>query len=201
MTAGRPRAGGSRSFALAGTVVAGSLLVASASTGGVDAGAPVVVPGATVTGNYLAARHARAEGEDTDSATFLVAALKKAPKDPVLLNRAYLALTVDGRIAEAVDIARRQLRTDKSAALADVVVAVGDIREGRFGAAVRRLDNIPQSPLSAFVIPVLRGWAEFGAGRRDAALESLRPLETNQPLAALAKVHAAWMADAAGDRE
>src|SRR5512144_253482 len=118
MTAGRRRASGSRGLALASTVMAGSLLVASASTGGVDTGASLVVPGATVTGNYLAGRHARAEGEDTDSASFLMAALKKAPEDPVLLNRAYLALTVDGRIAEAVDVARRLLRTDKSAAMA-----------------------------------------------------------------------------------
>src|SRR5512132_243311 len=201
MTAGCRRAGGSRRLALTSAVVAGSLLVASASTGGVDAAAPVVVPGTTVTGNYLAARHARAAGENTDSASFLLAALKKAPDDPVLLNRAYLALTVDGRVPEAGDIARRLLQIDKSAALADIVVAVGDIRDGRFEAAAKRLENIPRSPLSAFVVPVLQGWAEFGAGRRDAALKSLQQLETNQPLAALGQVHAAWMADVAGDRE
>ena len=201
MTAAGRRAGGFRGLALASAVVVGSLLIAAASTGGVDAAAPAVVPGATVTGNYLAARHARAEGEDTDSASFLLAALKKAPDDPVLLNWAYLALTVDGRVAEAVDIARRLLQRDKSVALADVVVAVGDIRDGRFEAAAKRLENIPQSPLSAFVVPVLQGWAEFGGGRRDAAMKSLQRLETNQPLAALADVHAAWMADAAGDRE
>ena len=199
MTAGR-LAGASRGLALASAIVAGSLLIASASTSSLDTGTPVIVPGATVTGNYLAARHARAEGEDTDSASFLLAALKKAPDDPVLLNCAYLALTVDGRVVEAIDIARRLLRTDKSAALADIVVAVGDIHDGRFEAAAKRLEAISQSPLSAVVVPVLQGWAEFGSGRRDAALESLRRLETNQPLAALADVHAAWMADVAGDR-
>src|SRR5512132_3783058 len=200
MTAGR-LAGASRGLALASAIVAGSLLIASASTSSLDAGTPVIVPGTTVTGNYLAARHARAEGEDTDSASFLLAALKKAPDDPVLLNRAYLALTVDGRVAEAVDIARRLLQRDKSVARADVVVAVGDIRDGRFEAAAKRLENIPQSPLSAFVVPVLQGWAEFGGGRRDAAMKSLERLAANQPLAALADVHAAWMADVAGDRE
>ena len=128
-------AGASRGLALASAIVAGSLLIASASTSSLDTGTPVIVPGTTVTGNYLAARHARAEGEDTDSASFLLAALKKAPDDPVLLNRAYLALTVDGRVVEAIDIARRLLRTDKSAALADIVVAVGDIHDGRFEAA------------------------------------------------------------------
>jgi tetratricopeptide (TPR) repeat protein len=201
MTFAGRRAGTFRSLALASAVVVGSLLVVSASSGGVDAGATVVVPGTTVTGNYLAARHARAEGEDTDSASFLLAALKKAPDDPVLLNRTYLALTVDGRVAEAIDIARRLRQTDKSVALADIVVAVGDIRNGRFDAAAKRLDNIPQSALSAFLVPVLQGWAEFGGGHRDAAMKSLERLETNQPVAALADVHAAWMADVAGDGE
>src|SRR5512132_1837001 len=200
MTAGR-LAGASRGLTLASAIVAGSLLIASASTSSLDTGTPVIVPGTTVTGNYLAARHARAEGEDTNSASFLLAALKKVPDDPVLLNRAYLALTVDGRVSEAVDIARRLLKTDKSAALTDIVFAVGDIRDGHFEAAAKRLENIPRSPLSAFVVPVLQGWAEFGAGRRDAALKRLQQLETNQPLAALGQVHAAWMADVAGDRE
>ena len=201
MTGTGRRIGALAILALASAAVAGWLFIASASTGGVDTAAPVIVPGATVTGNYLAARHARAEGEDTDSASFLLAALKKAPDDPVLLNRAYLALTVDGRVTEAIDVARRLLQADKSAALANIVVAVGDIRDGRFDAAANRLENIPQSPLSAFLVPVLQGWAEFGAGRRDAATKSLRRLEANQPIAALANVHAAWMADVAGDRE
>ena len=162
---------------------------------------PPVVPGLTVTGNYLAARHARIEGAETDAATFLLAALQKAPDDPMLLGRAWLVLTLDGRVGEAVDIARRYVKVDDSAPLAHIVVAVGDIHAGRFGPAVERLTSIPQSPLSNFLVPILQAWAEFGAGHRDKAFASLEKLRGNAATAPLFDVHAAWLADAAGDSQ
>lgn len=160
---------------------------------------PPVVPGPTVTGNYLAARHARIEGAEADAATFLLAALQKAPDDPVLLGRTWLVLTLDGRVGEAVEIARRYLKVEDNAPLAHIVVAVGDIHAGRFGPAVERLTSIPQSPLSSFLVPILKAWAELGAGHRDKAFASLEKLRGNAATAPLFEVHAAWLADAAGD--
>jgi tetratricopeptide (TPR) repeat protein len=192
-----------RHLTAAGAVLVSVMLVACDSYGGVDAGAvpPPAVLGATVTGNYLAARHARAEGEDADAAGFLLAALKKAPDDPVLLSRAYIALTADGRVEEAVGIARRLLATDKDAALAHIVIAVGDMHAGRFEAAADRLQHVPESPFSTFLVPLLQAWAEFGSGRRDAAMKSLERLKDDKSVGVLYDVHAAWMADAAGDRD
>ncbi|HYN37700.1 MAG TPA: hypothetical protein VES39_00445, partial [Rhodospirillales bacterium] len=160
---------------------------------------PPVVPGPTVTGNYLAARHARIEGAEADAATFLLAALAKSPNDPVLLGRAWLVLTLDGRVGEAVDVARRSLEVDDRAALAHVVVAVGDIRSGRYAAAAERLAKLPQSPLSTFLVPVLQAWAELGAGHRDKAMASLEKLRSTASTTPLYDVHAAWLTDAADD--
>lgn len=160
---------------------------------------PPVVPGPTVTGNYLAARHARIESAEGDAATFLLAALQKAPDDPVLLGRAWLVLTLDGRVGEAVEVARRYLKVEDNAPLAHIVVAAGDVHAGRFGAAVERLASTPQSPLSNFLLPILQAWAEFGAGHRDKAFAALEKLRGNPATAPLFDVHAAWLADAAGD--
>lgn len=162
---------------------------------------PPVVPGSTVTGNYLAARHARVEGAETDAATFLLAALQKSPDDPVLLGRTWLVLTLDGRVAEAVDVAQRYLKVDDSSALAHIVVAVGDIHAGRFAPAAERLAKMPQSPLSAFLLPVLQAWAELGAGHRDKAMASLEKLKATPSTTPLYDVHAAWLTDFAGDRQ
>jgi len=184
--------------------IVASLLVACSPDAEVDAkstAGAAAVPGATVTGNYLAARHARTEGFSGDAAAFLLAALAKSPTDPVLLSRAYLALTLDGRVGEAADVARRYLEVDSAGALAHIVVAVGDIRDGRYKDAVVRLQKIPQSPLSAFLVPVLQAWAELGAGRPEAANTSLERLRGNPPTATLYEVHAAWIADVAGNDE
>ena len=109
--------------------------------------APPAVPGPTVTGNYLAAHHARAAGQETDAAAFLRAALAKSPDDPVLLGRTYVALTIDGRTAEAVEVARRFVAIEPNAALAHIVIAVGDIHGGRFEAAATRLRDHPAEPV------------------------------------------------------
>jgi tetratricopeptide (TPR) repeat protein len=177
------------------------LLAACDSEGGTEAEAapPPAIAGTTVTGNYLAARHAHAEGDD--AAGFLLFALKKAPEDPVLLSRAYIALAIDGRVTESIDIARRLLEQDKDAPLAQIVIAVGDMRAGRFEAAAKRLEHIPKGPLATVLVPLLRAWAEFGSGRREAAIKTLQQLQDDKPVAVLYDIHAAWMADAAGDRE
>jgi tetratricopeptide (TPR) repeat protein len=187
----------------AGALLAAAMLLACDSYSGADAEAAPssAVPGATVTGNYLAARYAGAQREDGDAASFLLAALKKAPDDPVLMSRAYTALMIEGRVAEAIDIARRLLETDKDAALAHIVVAVGNIRAGRFAAAAERLRQVPPGVFSTFLAPLLQAWAEFGNGHRDAAMKTLRQLADHKPVAVLYDVHAAWMADAANDRE
>ena len=161
---------------------------------------PPVGPGTTITGNYLAARHARIGGDEGDAATFLLAALRKAPDDPILLGRSWLVLTLDGRVGEAVDIARRYLKVeDDGVPLAHIVVATGDIRTGRFVPAIERLGSAGQSPLTAVLVPVLQAWAEFGAGHRDRAEAALDKLRGSPATTLLADVHAAWMADAAGD--
>ena len=188
---------------IAGAVLVAAMLLACDSYSGADAEAAPssAVPGATVTGNYLAARYAGAQREDGDAASFLLAALKKAPDDPVLMSRAYTALTIEGRVAEAIDIARRLLEIDKDAALAHIVVAVGYMRAGRFAVAVERLQHVPPGVFSTFLMPLLQAWAEFGNGHRDAAMKTLEQLRDHKPVAVLYDVHAAWMADAANDRE
>jgi tetratricopeptide (TPR) repeat protein len=177
------------------------LLLLSACDDAVATATSPVVPGATVTGNYLAARHARAEGAEADAAAFLLAALRESPNDPVLLGRAWLVLALDGRVHDAIDVARRYLDVDETAALAHVVVAVGDMKAGRFKSAAERLENAPQGPLSPFLIPMLQAWAEFGAGDAAKARSTLEKLTAIPSTTPLYDVHAAWLFDAAGDEQ
>jgi tetratricopeptide (TPR) repeat protein len=194
MSGGNRRPGIRRAFCALGL-----LLVLAGCDDAVATAPPPLVAGKTVTGNYLAARHARSEGAEADAAEFLLAALKKSPDDRVLLGRAWLVLTLDGRVSEAVEIARRSVAAGDEAPMAHIVVAVGDIRAGRFAAAVDRLATVPQSPLSSFLVPVLQAWAEFGAGHRDKAMASLEKLKATASTTPLYDVHAAWLSDVAGD--
>ena len=72
---------------------------------------------------------------------------------------------------------------------------------GRFSSAAKRLEHVPHGAFSTFLVPLLQAWAEFGNERRDAASKTLEQLKEEKSVAVLYDVHAAWMADVAGDRQ
>src|SRR4051812_46083701 len=58
----------------------------------------------TVTGSYLAARHASVERDANSAATFYRSALRNDPKNNELLDRAFISSLADGDIDEAVKL-------------------------------------------------------------------------------------------------
>ncbi len=187
-------------------MVIGLMPVACASSGvdGLDevATAAAVRPGQTLTGNYLAARHASKVRRDSDAARFLLSALEGAPDDPVLVNRAYLTLLLDGRVPEAVALARKVIGTEKpDATLAHVVAAVDDIRLGKYAAADDRLAALPEGRISLFLSKMLRGWTLYGLGHPERGIAELQVLADQQGLETLFNLHAALISDASGAEE
>lgn len=186
-------------------LVIGVVPVACASSGvdGLDDGAIAAVakPGQTLTGNYLAARHASKVRRDADAAMFLLSALEGAPDDPVLVNRAYLTLLLDGRVPEAVALARKVTDDKPDATLAHVVVAVDDIRSGDYAAAEERLAALPEGRISLFLGKILRGWTLYGLERPDRGIAELQVLADQQAMETLFNLHAALISDASGAPE
>src|SRR5205823_6415098 len=89
-------------FALAAVVALPATLCAQATTQ-TTAPAPSQQELARVSsaGNYLAARHAGTERDSASSSAYYRAALRADSKNPVLLERAFLSVLVDGEIDEA----------------------------------------------------------------------------------------------------
>lgn len=164
-----------------------------------DDGRAAVTPGATVSGNYLAALHARIALEESDAADFLLAALQQSPDDPNLLARALPALLLSGRIAEAIKIAERSL--DQPTTPAVITVAIHDIKENRLRDAVHRVNALPAASHTDLLVPLILAWCEFGEGRTEAALQHLSPSEPKRGLTLLFTVHRAWLNAAAGQHE
>lgn len=160
----------------------------------------VMIVGSTLSGNYLAARHARSLQADGDAAVFLKAALAKSPDDRWLLGRALAALLLSGHVEEAMPIARRLDDGDEDAPLAALTLAIGDIKAANYQAALSRLRGSPSRGHTVFIIPLLTAWTEFGLGNVDQALAALNPAGRDPGLAALYRMHAAWINEAAGRR-
>lgn len=164
--------------------------------GGALADQPLPI-GSTLTGNYLAARHAQTANRDAAAAEFLLAALEKAPADPMLLERAHRALLMDGRTDQAVAIARRIVAGPGGGELAFLTLAVDDIKNGRYRDAERTLKAAPGGSLGSFLAPILRAWTLQGEGRTDDALAMLRPLKDDDRFSSLYHLHAGLLNDAA----
>src|ERR1700680_2152620 len=78
----------------------------------------------TMSGSYLAARHASVERDASSAASFYRSALRTDPKNNELLDRAFISSLADGDIDEAVKLADRILTMDKSNRVARLVGGV-----------------------------------------------------------------------------
>ena len=158
-------------------------------------------PGATLEsplGSYLAGRFAHAERDTPAAAEFFSQALADDPENSALAHRTLLLLIGDGRMAEARQLAVRFLKSDPHDGVASVLLAADAMRGNDPAAAERLLTNLPQTGFNTLLVPMVGGWARFGEGKIDEALQALLPLKDNAAFAPFLNYHSALMNDTAG---
>lgn len=157
-------------------------------------------PGASSFGNYLAGRHAQATRDMDAAIAFYGAVLAREPDNPDLLRRGFILMLAEGRVDDALAMARR-LKAPDAARLGfpEFLRAAEAIKAGRHADAVQRLDALENDGLAAFVVPLLKGWAE--TGRRDpaATAKALGALADKEGMQGFLDLHAALTADVAGE--
>ena len=155
-------------------------------------------PGKTLTGNYLAGRHAQSLRDLSAAADFLGAALKLAPDAPDLLRRTFVLMTAEGRMKDAVVLARRLLEVEVDEPVASLTLAVADIKRGRYADAAAHLAKLPKDGLSSFMAPVLTAWLKVGDKKGDEALAVLAPGGGEKATLSLRALHAALILETLG---
>ncbi|MCG7362041.1 tetratricopeptide repeat protein [Roseomonas sp. ACRSG] len=144
----------------------------------------------TASGAYLAGRFATSESDTAAAADWLLEALRLAPNEPEVINRAFLATVLDGR-PEAVRVARRMPESEVAALL----LAGADAMAGRWERAETRLRGMARQGAGQVLQPLLLAWAQAGRGSFDAALATLKPTVEGSRLSGIAALHAAMIAD------
>jgi len=173
-------------------------LTISALLIGPFAAAAEIEPGQTSFGNYLAGRHAQAENDLTAATYYLGAALAQAPEAPDLLRRTFILMTIEGRIEEALTLAKRLLRYNPKVPIANLALAVEDLKRGRYKDLQNRLKTQPKGGLNGFTAPLLSAWGYAGLNKFDAALAALAPLAKHKGSKALHDMHRALVIQFAG---
>src|SRR5436309_8528673 len=130
----------------------------------------------TMSGSYLAARHASVERDASSAATFYRSALRTDPKNNELLDRAFISSLADGDIEEAVRLADRILAVDKSNKVARLVLGVRDLKRKKYASAQQNINQSIRGPITDLVATLLSGWASYGAGDTKSAIANIDKL-------------------------
>jgi tetratricopeptide (TPR) repeat protein len=152
----------------------------------------------TVSGSYLAARHASVERDAASAATFYRSALRTDPKNNELLDRAFISSLADGDIDEAVKLADRILTIDKSNRVARLVVGVRDLKQKKYATAQSNINQSVRGPITDLVATLLSGWATYGAGDTKAAVASIDKLTGPEWYPIFKDLHSGMILELAG---
>lgn len=160
---------------------------------------PAAVQADTAVGGYLAARHASSLYDFGAAADLLLDALALSPNQPVLLQRAHQALLLDGRVAEAAELATRGAALKVDIPHGDLSVTVDALVRGDADTAAALAANLSASGINRLLAPLLNAWIQLAADHPEAAPAALVPLSRVQGAEVLYHLHGALLADAAGD--
>src|SRR5437899_979489 len=152
----------------------------------------------TMSGSYLAARHASVERDANSAAAFYRSALRSDPKNNELLDRAFISSVADGDIDEAVKLAERILTIDKTNRVARLVVGVHDLKLKKYPSAQSNINQSIRGPITDLVATLLSGWAAYGAGDAKGAVASIDKLAGPEWYPLFKDLHAGMILELSG---
>lgn len=180
--------------ALAGLAI---LCFATAGSANVRPSRAIATPfevGASPAGNYLAALSAASQRDTLAAATYFREVLRFDPRNPALIERAFIASVANGDIPQAMTLAERLVRVDPKNGLANLALGVRAIKTRQFTAARNYLAKGGGFRQGEITSILLSAWAYAGAGEYGKALETTDKL-SDRRLALFRDYHAGLIAD------
>jgi tetratricopeptide (TPR) repeat protein len=185
---------------IAGSALA-VILVAAPITLAAQAPSPRDLRGLTVSGSYLAARHAGQMRDALAAAAYYRAALKRDPKNSKLRDRAFLSLLVGGNVGEAVSFAERIAQSDKSDRVARLVLGVHALMQKHYRSARRDLSQSVRGPITDLTATLLSAWSLYGSGNTKEAVAQIDRLTGPDWYAIFKDLHAGMILDLSGNKK
>jgi tetratricopeptide (TPR) repeat protein len=156
---------------------------------------------ATVSGSYLAARHAGTERDSATAAAYYLNVLKSDPRNAELLSRAFLSVLTEGDIDEAGRLADRLVQVDRSDRIARLVLGVRALKQKQYALARQNFAQSIRGPVTDLTATLLTAWAYAGAGDSHAAIDTLDRLSGPDWYSIFKDMHAALILDLANNKK
>ncbi|HZO45570.1 MAG TPA: tetratricopeptide repeat protein [Xanthobacteraceae bacterium] len=157
-------------------------------------------PRVSVSGSYLAARHAGTSRDAAAASVYYRVALRGDPRNPELLGRAFMAVLQSGEIDESVRLADRLLQVDKSDRVARLVLGVRAIKQKQYAIARQQLAQSVRGPITDLAAALLTGWTYAGPTESKSAIDTIDKLAGPESYNLLKDLHAGLILDQSGQR-
>lgn len=150
-------------------------------------------------GNYLAAYIAGASRDTTAAANFYRETVKGDPRNPELLERAFVAFLADGAMEEAFRAAEKVVQHDDANGLAHLALGVKHLKAKQYGNARAELGKGGRGRAADLTATLLAAWAWAGAGDGKKALETVDRLKGERAFAVFRDYHGGLIAELVGN--
>ena len=169
--------------------------------GAASAQAPSTYSRTSVSGSFLAARHAGNERDAAAAAAYYRSALRGDPRNNELLSRAFLAVLANGEVEEAMKLAERVIQADKNDRVARLVLGVRAIKQKQYPAARQQLTQSVRGPITDLAAALLSAWTQTAPNETKAAIDTLDKLNGPEWYNLFKNLHAGLILDLTGQRK
>jgi len=150
-------------------------------------------------GAYLAAQHARKNGDFAAAVQYYAQALARDPGNPAILENATFAYLALGQVDQAVAIARKIEADGLKSQVAQIALMIDEARREEWASIVARIDD--GRGAGELADGMVAAWAELGRGDMSSALARMDRLAEEQGLRNFALYHKALALAVVGDFE
>ena len=152
-----------------------------------------------LSGSYLAARVATADNDDIAAVGFLEKSLSLDPENVKIKRNLFHAYVANGRIEDAVLLARNISDTKASGNIVSIVNSVELIRKRSWVKAKETLGEIKGTDLDKLIVGILGAWVTHGDGKTDAALKMISDISGPGWMDTIKNLHRGLILSASGN--
>jgi tetratricopeptide (TPR) repeat protein len=155
----------------------------------------------SLSGNYLAARHANAQRDVNAAAQYYRAALRADPRNSELLERTFLSLLSDGEVDDAVRLAEKVVQIDRGNRIARLVLGVRALKNKQYSQARQHLSQSVRGPIADLTASLLSAWTLVGTSDLRGGIDAVDRLAGPEWYPLFKDLHTGLMSDLAGNRK
>ena len=159
----------------------------------------VYLPAESLEGNFLAAYIAGVARDTEAAALFYREALRDDPKNPELLERAFLALLADGDLSSAGRAAERLSTRSPGNGLAQLTLGVRAFKAKQYAAARSSLGTAGRGRASDLTASLLTAWSWAASHDGKRALDAVSGIKGERGFAVFRDYHAGLIAELVGN--